>query len=114
MSMPASLYRLYRFPAEIIGHYVWPSFRFCLSDRDTEERMMTRGVFVTYETIRQWCQKFGRPLPTTYYAGADRGRGTNGTSTKCFSRLMAIGSTCGGPSIKRGWSWTSWCSHAGI
>jgi putative transposase len=22
--------------------------------------MMTRGVFVTYETIRQWCQKFGQ------------------------------------------------------
>src|SRR5712692_6971058 len=58
MSTPASLYRRYRFPAEIIGHYVRPSFRFCLSDRDIEERMMTRGVFVTYETIRQWCQKF--------------------------------------------------------
>ncbi len=62
MDTPDTLYRRYCFPAEIISHCVWLYFRSCLSYRDIEERMMTRGVFVTYETIRQWCQKFGQPF----------------------------------------------------
>ncbi len=60
MNTPAILYRRHRFPAEIISHCVWLYFRFCLSYRDIEEMMMVRGVFVTYEAIRQWCQKFGQ------------------------------------------------------
>jgi putative transposase len=60
MNMPAPLYRRHRFPAEIISHCVWLYFRFCLSYRDIEEMMLVRGVFVTYEAIRQWCQKFGQ------------------------------------------------------
>jgi putative transposase len=60
MNMPAPLYRRHRFPAEIISHCVWLYFRFCLSYRDIEELMLVRGVFVTYEAIRQWCQKFGQ------------------------------------------------------
>jgi putative transposase len=36
------------------------SFRFSLSYRDVEERLAQRGVVVTYETIRQWCLKFGQ------------------------------------------------------
>ena len=59
MNTPAVLYRRHRLPAEIIGHCVWLYFRFCLSYRDIEEMMMVRGVFVTYEAIRRWCQKFG-------------------------------------------------------
>ncbi len=57
-SSPA--YRGYRFPAEIIGHAVWLYFRFSLSYRDVEELLAVRGVMVTYETIRQWCLKFGQ------------------------------------------------------
>jgi len=53
MNTPATLYRRYRFPAEIISHCVWLYFRFCLSYRDIEEMMAVRGVGVTYETIRQ-------------------------------------------------------------
>lgn len=60
MSTPAALSRRYRFPAEISGHGVWLYFRFCLRYRDIEEMLMVRGIFVTYETIRQWCQKFGQ------------------------------------------------------
>ena len=52
MSTPAPLYRRHRFPAEIISHCVWLYFRFCLSYRDIEERMLVGGVFVTYEAIR--------------------------------------------------------------
>ena len=53
-------YKSYRFPAEIISHAVWLYYRFSLSFRDVEELMAARGIVVTYETIRQWCQKFGQ------------------------------------------------------
>src|SRR5215210_4458950 len=53
-------YTGYRFPAEIISHAVWLYYRFALSYRDVEELMAARGIIVTYETIRQWCQKFGQ------------------------------------------------------
>src|SRR6202049_2947435 len=52
-------YKGHRFPAEIISHCVWLYFRFSLSYRDVEEMMVERGVVVSYETIREWCQKFG-------------------------------------------------------
>jgi putative transposase len=48
-----------RFPAEIISHCGWLYLRFCLSYRDVEEMMAERGIVVTYETIRDWSQKFG-------------------------------------------------------
>jgi putative transposase len=54
-------YKHHRFPAEIMGHGVWRYDRFCLSDRDVEERLFARRVIVTYEAIRQWCCKFGQP-----------------------------------------------------
>jgi putative transposase len=52
-------YRGFRFPSEIISHAVWLSQRFRLSFREVEELLAERGITVTYETIRQWCQKFG-------------------------------------------------------
>ncbi|WP_040449036.1 IS6 family transposase, partial [Ktedonobacter racemifer] len=55
-----SLYKGYRFPSEIISHCIWLYFRFSLSFRDIEEIMAERGVALTYETIRQWCLKFGQ------------------------------------------------------
>jgi putative transposase len=39
---------------------VWLYFRFSLSFRDVEELMAERGVAVTYESIREWCVKFGQ------------------------------------------------------
>ncbi len=53
-------YKRHRFPPEIIAHAVWLYFRFALSYRDVEELLAERGVVVTYETIRQWCRKFGQ------------------------------------------------------
>ncbi len=52
-------YHGYRFPPEIISHAVWLYHRFCLSFRDAEDLLAQRGITVTYETIRQWCQTFG-------------------------------------------------------
>jgi putative transposase len=53
-------YKRHRFPPAIIAHAVWLYFRFALSYRDVEELLAERGVLVTYETIRQWCRKFGQ------------------------------------------------------
>ncbi|NHZ66923.1 IS6 family transposase [Massilia genomosp. 1] len=56
----SQLYCGFRYPAEIISHVVWLYFRFALSFRDIEELMASRGIIVTYETIRQWTLKFGQ------------------------------------------------------
>jgi putative transposase len=52
-------YRGFRFPAEIISHAVWLYYRFPLSFREVEELLLARGVIVSHETIRQWCDRFG-------------------------------------------------------
>jgi len=52
-------YHGYRFPPEIISHAVWLYHRFGVSFRDVEDLLAQRGITVTYETIRQWCQTFG-------------------------------------------------------
>src|SRR5919107_1206292 len=54
-----SRYAGYRFPPEIISYAVWVYHRFCLSFRDVEDLLAERGIIVSYETIRQWCEKFG-------------------------------------------------------
>ena len=59
MKSQLASYHGYRFPPDIISHAVWLYHRFCLSFRDTEDLLAQRGVTVTYETIRQWCQRFG-------------------------------------------------------
>ncbi len=79
MSMKnTKMYSGYRYPAPIISHTVWLYFRFTLSFRDIEELLAARGISITYETIRQWSQKFGQkyshqikksrgPLGDTWY-----------------------------------------------
>ena len=54
------LYQRRRFPPEVISHAVWLYFRFPLSLRMVEEMLATRGICVTYETVRQWGTKFGK------------------------------------------------------
>ncbi len=68
--MRATLYRYHRhrFPPEIISHCVWLYFRFALSFRDVEELLAMRGVLLSYETVREWCLKFGQ----TYANGLRR------------------------------------------
>ncbi len=60
ISTTASPYKGFRFPKEVISHAVWLYYRFSLSYRDVEEVLTERGVVVTYETVRQWCLKFGQ------------------------------------------------------
>jgi putative transposase len=59
MKKTKSLYHGHRFPGVVISCAVRWYFRFNLSLRDIEELLLERGVVVTYETIRCWCDKFG-------------------------------------------------------
>ena len=52
-------FKRHRFPPDIISHAVWLYYRFNLSHRDIEDLLAERGVFVSYESIRLWCKKFG-------------------------------------------------------
>jgi putative transposase len=58
MKPPDPHYR-HRFPAEIISPAVWLYHVFSLSLRDVELLLAERGIIVSYETIRRWCDKFG-------------------------------------------------------
>ena len=62
MNTSTNRYAGHRYPTEIISHAVWLYFRFTLSFRDIEELLAARGIILTYETIRQWCLKFGQPF----------------------------------------------------
>jgi putative transposase len=59
--MPADVvrYHRYRFPAAIISHAVWLYCRFALSFREVEDLLTQRGIAVSYESIRHWCETFG-------------------------------------------------------
>ena len=62
---PAASYTGHRFPPEIIARAVRLYFRVLLSYRDIEERLITPGIHVTYETIRPWGRKFGQSMGQT-------------------------------------------------
>ncbi len=53
------MYKHHRFPPEIIQFAVWLYHRFSLSHRDIEDLLAERGITVSYESIRLWCNKFG-------------------------------------------------------
>ena len=53
------MYKRHRFPPEIIQYAVWLYYRFNLSHRDIEDLLAERGINVSYEAVRLWCNKFG-------------------------------------------------------
>jgi putative transposase len=59
-----NIYKRYRFPSEIIQYAVWLYHRFNLSHRDIEDLLAERGINVTYEAIRLWCNRFGPECAT--------------------------------------------------
>jgi len=52
-----NIYKRYRFPSEIIQYAVWLYYRFNLSYRDIEDLLAERGINVSYEAIRLWCNR---------------------------------------------------------
>ncbi|MBT4522682.1 MAG: IS6 family transposase [Halieaceae bacterium] len=54
-----STYKRHRFPPDIISYAVWLYHRFNLSHRDIEDILAERGITVSREAIRLWCNKFG-------------------------------------------------------
>ncbi|MFT5693975.1 MAG: putative transposase [Oceanicoccus sp.] len=52
-------YKRHRFPPDIISYAVGLYFRFNLSHRDIEDLLAERGITVSREAIRLWCNKFG-------------------------------------------------------
>jgi putative transposase len=63
MKTISSPYKRHRFPPEIIQYTVWLYYRCNISHRDVEDLLSERGILVSYEAIRCWCNKFG-----AYYA----------------------------------------------
>ncbi|CDX42578.1 transposase [Mesorhizobium sp. SOD10] len=61
MTVSAPTYKNHRYPIEIVARAVWLYFRCNLSLRDVEERLLDRGIVVSYETICRWCRKQGPP-----------------------------------------------------
>ena len=60
MQRPVTSYKRHRLPPAIIQYAVWLYYRFNLSHRDIEDLLARRGVLVTHESIRLWCNKFGQ------------------------------------------------------
>jgi putative transposase len=60
----SNIYKRFRFPSEIIQYAVWLYYRFNLSHRDIEDLLAERGINVSYEAIRLWCNRFGPKYAT--------------------------------------------------
>lgn len=72
MKKSKSPYHGFRFPAAVISCAVRWYHRFNLSLRDIEELLLERGVTVTYESVRNWCDRFGAQF--AHRAKAARGK----------------------------------------
>jgi putative transposase len=53
-----NIYAGYRYLSQIISHAVWLYHKFTLSLCNIEELLSVKGITVSYETIRNWCDKF--------------------------------------------------------
>ena len=79
------------------------TFRFGVSFRDGEEMMAARRVLVSFETVRCWCDKFGKQ----YADGLRRRRARTGDKwhlDEVFSRSTASLTTSSEPLIRTGLS----------
>ena len=84
-----NIYKRYRFPSEIIQYAVWLYHRFNLSHRDIEDFLAERGVNVTYEAIRLWCNRFG-PEYATRLKRKHRGYGDTFFIDEVFIKIDGI------------------------
>ena len=101
MTAAGSSYKGFRFPPEIISHCVWLYHRLPLSLRDVQELMLQRGVEVSYETIRAWCDRLG-PEYANQLRRRGRRRGDNWHLDEVFVQITAHSGTCGARSDRHG------------
>ncbi len=85
----SNIYKRYRFPSEIIQYAVWLYHRFNLSHRDIEDLLAERGIDVTYEAIRLWCNRFG-PEYATRLRRSHRGYGDTFFIDEVFVKIDGI------------------------
>jgi hypothetical protein len=100
MKNDRSPYYGYRFAPEIISYAVWVYHRFCLSFRDVEDLLAERGIFVSYEAIRIWCQNIAEPALTPLQFSGVVGAELLGTWTKSSFDATANNSISGAPWIE--------------
>ncbi len=92
MKLPTDPHYSHRFPAAIVSHAVWLYHVFSLSLRNVELLLAERGVAVSYETVRRWCQKCRRAL-LVVCAAVVPGRAISGTSMRCsIDQIMCVSS----------------------
>lgn len=102
----------YRYPLELISIGVWSYHQFNDSYRDVSERLLYRGIDVSYETIRQWCIKFGPHFKSA--KSEPPGHRINGTwmsSNYVFGARRII---YGVPWMMRAMSWMCFCKSGAI
>ena len=87
MNTPACPYKRYRFPPEIIQFAGWLYYRFTISHRDIEDLLAQRGIEVSHESIRLWCNKFG-PTYARRLRRAHRGYGDTFFIDEVFVKIQ--------------------------
>lgn len=80
-------YKRHRFPPDIIQYAVWLYYRFSLSHRDIEDLLGHRGIEVSRESIRLWCNKFG-PTYARRLRRAHRGYGDTFFIDEVFVKIQ--------------------------
>ena len=87
MNTPARSYKRYRFPPDIIQYAVWLYYRFNISHRDIADLLAQRGIEVSHESVRLWCNKFG-PTYARRLRRAHRGYGDTFFLDEVFVKIQ--------------------------
>ena len=107
----------FRFPRSIISYAVWAYHRFALSLRDVEDLLAERGVIVSYESIRLWCQRFGTQIAARIRrdrpAPADKWH-LDEVVIPIRGRKHWLWRAAKAPVTQTEMCWKSWCKAAGM
>jgi putative transposase len=86
MKKTRSPYHGFRFPPAVISCAVRWYHRFNLSLRDIEELLLEHGVVVTYESVRNWCGRFG----TLFACRAKAARNRTGSTWHLDEMMVSL------------------------
>ncbi len=74
MAKPDNPFRYFNSSPEVIRLVVMMYIKFPLSLRNVEDLLAERGIDVSYETIRFWCNRDGPLQKLKVFGGTDRAR----------------------------------------